>query len=457
MEPTTTANNGGGRRSRNDSSSGGGVAGEISGGTNGIPDSSSTLTECIIVDPSSFLYVDNTHSTLSSPPTAPTQTKDAATIQKAANLLRSGLPVAFPTETVYGLAANATDASSVSAVFRAKGRPSDNPLIVHVSSLAMLESLLPSSHPTIPSIYTAALRAFWPGPLTILLPRGPRIPLSVTGGHGTMAIRFPSHPIARALIDACGFPLAAPSANTSGRPSPTLASHVYADLNGRIPLIIDGGPCDCGVESTVLDGLRNPPAILRPGGVTWEELKELPGLENVQVYKRDFVEAGMEAAPTTPGMKYRHYSPEAEVVLFELRSTSAATVANGDCVSGGVPSLEVARTRLRQTLDSEIHRLLSPTPPASTSSPSRIGVLRTWGDATTSIPTSATSSIEEYHLGNAATSPLDVARHLFQGLRELEDRGVDVILVEGIGEEREGLAVMNRLRKAAARVVYVDV
>lgn len=247
------------------------------------------------------------------------RTSSVHALQQAAELLRRGEPVAIPTETVYGLAANALSASAVSAVFAAKGRPSDNPLIVHVSDLHMLAQLYPqqqqehgtpqptsngssssstaqvdsktppcgssssSSLSFIPQQYHRLIAAFWPGPLTLLLPASPLIPAAVTAGLPTVAVRMPAHPVARALIAAAGVPLAAPSANTSGRPSPTTAQHVMQDLAGRIAAVVDGGACDCGVESTVLDGLRNPPVVLRPGGVTAELLEQCPDMHGLQV------------------------------------------------------------------------------------------------------------------------------------------------------------------------------
>ena len=257
------------------------------------PHAASMPTECLIV---------GAEQPSTSGRGADTDSRSA--ISRAVGLLRSGCVVAIPTETVYGLAANALSATAVAGIFAAKNRPSDNPLIIHVSSLDMLRSLYPPGW-TLPPAYGAAVAALWPGPLTILLPRSSLVPDAVTCGLPTMAVRMPSHPVALQLIEACGFPLAAPSANSSGRPSPTLASHVLSDLQGRIPLVLDGGPCTCGVESTVLDALRAPPAILRPGGVTQEQLRALPGLEGLQVYRRDFTDAQLEASPTTPGMKYR--------------------------------------------------------------------------------------------------------------------------------------------------------
>ncbi|KAJ3013067.1 hypothetical protein HKX48_005936 [Thoreauomyces humboldtii] len=400
--------------------------------------------ECLVVDPLSFRFSSDLSlgaplsfaSPHSHPPT-PTYHADVTAIQRAASLLSQDQVVAFPSETVYGLAANALHPEAVAKIFHAKGRPSDNPLIVHVSSLAMLRSILPTSCQSPPEAYAAVVAASWPGPLTILIPRGPSIPLSVTAGHETVAVRFPSHPIARALIDACGFPLAAPSANTSGRPSPTLAEHVLRDLGGRIPLIIDGGPCGHGVESTVLDALAVPPVVLRPGGVTVEMLRDLPGMEGLRVYGKkdghvdDKDAKAMEAAPTTPGMKYRHYTPEAEVLLFEPASGSVTD-----------------RTALRAAVDSEARHLL--TTMASTQT---IGILRT-----TVAPGSPSSGmvdprIHEMHLGRTSAK---VAQELFKALRSMEQRGVTIILVEGVSEDGEGLAVMNRLRKAASSTRVVS-
>ena len=226
---------------------------------------------------------------------------------------------------VYGLGANALNPEAVANIFKSKGRPSDNPLIVHISSIDMLHSLLPPSI-LLPHLYKPILEKHWPGPLTILIPKHPSIPDSITAGHSTVAVRMPAHPVARALIEACGFPIAAPSANTSGRPSPTRASHVLHDLNSRIPLILgctfvkkkinqDGGTefeveeegyCDGGVESTVLDAINfSFPVILRPGGVTFEQIKSFPGMESLRVHKKDYQNSDLESAPTTPGMKYR--------------------------------------------------------------------------------------------------------------------------------------------------------
>lgn len=279
-------------------------------------------------------------------------TPDAAHLLEAAAQVRTGdTPVAFPTETVYGLGADATRSSAVLGIYAAKQRPADNPLIIHISSLSQLRKLLspnynnknnrtnhshndtkslfafPPSDDPIPPIYHPLITRFWPGPLTILLPLPDASPLApqVTCNLSTFAARMPSSLLALALIHAAGTPLAAPSANASTKPSPTTAAHVYHDLCGKIDIILDGGACDIGVESTVVDGLCSPPVVLRPGGVSIDALRTCPGWEDVQVGYKDYAEmnygsgnngGGVEmVSPRAPGMKYKHYSPRARVVL----------------------------------------------------------------------------------------------------------------------------------------------
>ena len=275
-------------------------------------------------------------------------------IKTAVQLLTERHVVAFPTETVYGLGALALDASAATKIFSTKGRPSDNPLIVHVSSRAMLTSLLPPSYAP-PRTYETLMRAFWPGPLTLLFPADPsRVPSIITAGHATVAVRMPAHPVARALIAETGAPLAAPSANASGKPSPTRAAHVVRDLGctGRLPLLLDdGAACAVGLESTVVDGLGGDGAlrVLRPGGATIEALVEaLDGDDGgdgdgdvglrprVLVHKRDFVlERHEEDAPTTPGMKYRHYAPGVPVTLLYTATTATTATSPPDDDKGG--------------------------------------------------------------------------------------------------------------------------
>jgi len=449
-----------------------------------------------------------------------------AKLNKAATLLRDGEVVAIPTETVYGLAGNALDKDVVPKIFKAKNRPSDNPLIVHISSLKMLKQLLPDGK--IPEKYIPVIHKFWPGPLTIILPKSPKVPDSTTGGQQTMAVRFPKHPIARALISLCGFPLAAPSANSSGKPSPTLASHVYNDLSGKIPLIIDGGACNLGVESTVLDGIRIPPAILRPGSVTYEQLKKVSGMEKVQVYRRDFVDKKLEQVPTTPGMKYRHYSPDAEVILIEsnVNSTnesyqekrkiyesliqSSLKEIKTDPDNKEYPSLEEVSRKFKECIlseeqykeisklttvaekqnkiiEQEIEKIKKSMDKQKINK--KIGILRsqsitTWrknhnisekedenpsikkvrisedGSKISSSITfinNNTKCIEwnghiEYFMGDRE-KPAEIAKELFKALRFVDRLKVSTIFVEGIEDVDEGLAIMNRIRKASSKII----
>jgi L-threonylcarbamoyladenylate synthase len=369
-------------------------------------------------------------------------------IKSAVQHLTERRVVAFPTETVYGLGALALDASAATKIFSTKGRPSDNPLIVHVSSLSMLNSLLPPSYTPSPA-YETLMRAFWPGPLTLLFPADPScIPPIITAGHPTVAVRMPAHPVARALIATTGTPLAAPSANASGKPSPTRAAHVLRDLGGtgRLPLLLDGGPCAVGVESTVVDGLGEDGAlrVLRPGGATVEALNAALGDLDVRdgsqrpqvlVHRRDFVLENHEVnAPTTPGMKYRHYAPSVPVTL--LYTSTTPPEIDGGGAGGGGGSMQ------RVGLDAffgEVER-------GTTSG--RLGLM-----VQDDSPLLARSRCEEsrwvtFSLGGSA-EPACAAQRLFEGLLSLEEQGVERIFVQEVAEEREGLAFMNRIRKAA--------
>jgi L-threonylcarbamoyladenylate synthase len=232
-------------------------------------------------------------------------------IERAAALLRAGEPVAIPTETVYGLAANALDPNAVKRIFEAKGRPHDNPLIVHISEFSQLEPLVTE----IPDMARRLAEKYWPGPLTMIFRRSPIVPDEISAGLDTVAVRMPSHPVARSIIKAAGLPLAAPSANRSGSPSPTSAGHVLLDMGGRIPAVVDGGKCQVGVESTVVDMTGQTPRLLRPGGVTPEELRAVVGQLAIDPAVTSQLENGAKAA--SPGMKYKHYSPKARVVLVK--------------------------------------------------------------------------------------------------------------------------------------------
>ncbi|KAM7192303.1 DHBP synthase RibB-like alpha/beta domain containing protein [Rhypophila sp. PSN 637] len=401
-------------------------------------------------------------------------------LQQAADyLLKNDIPLAFPTETVYGLGADATRSNAVKGIYTAKGRPSDNPLIVHVSDLDMLRDLL--SDP-IPEIYHPLITKFWPGPLTILLPNPshqssskkklPKLVLAkeVTAGLPTFGARMPSSALARSLIKLANRPLAAPSANASTKPSPTTAQHVYDDLQGRIEFILDGGACTVGVESTVVDGLCDPPVVLRPGGVSIEELRQVKGWERVEKAYADAAQLG-ENAPRAPGMKYKHYSPRAKVVLYE--ATSSKGVDDGKLLE-------------KEDLDMALQQPLEDGEEKKTRT---VAVIRTTGwPVAAGLPTTtalASSDCSNGHgHGNSNEVPFQVtelelsqeqekqqqqkvkildvdlgsdirgvAHGLFAALRELDRRGADVIFVEGVSDadgQDIAAAVMNRLRKAAS-------
>lgn len=396
-------------------------------------------------------------------------------LREAATLLQqSDIPVAFPTETVYGLGADATRSAAVKGIYAAKGRPSDNPLIVHVCDLDMLRRLLrPANDATtnatttngngaaitnghlpdgaedqdpIPPIYRALLRRFWPGPLTVLMPNpaGSALAPEVTAGLGTFGARMPASGLARTLIRLAGAPLAAPSANASTKPSPTAARHVRDDLGGRVELVLDGGPCGVGVESTVVDGLCEPPAVLRPGGVSVEELRTVEGWEGVVKGYRDASEeeAGENGVgPRAPGMKYKHYSPRARVVLFEARAGARGEDVLNELGTVGGPRgvVGVVRTHRWERLPG--HEVGAEEGDADGEE-----------DLSYEIHTSVIdgSRVLDISLGQDSRT---VAQGLFSALRELDRKGADIIFVEGIEDGDDiAAAVMNRLRKAASEI-----
>ncbi|KAJ1679597.1 hypothetical protein EV182_001717 [Spiromyces aspiralis] len=400
-------------------------------------------------------------------------------LRDSAIMLRQNHAIAIPTETVYGLAANALSSESIKKIFAAKNRPSDNPLIVHVSSLTMLRDLyrlspqssLPflgvgSADPSdveaveremIPEVYHKLIDKAWPGPLTIVLPRPPCIPMDVLGGHGTtVAFRFPSHPIARAIIATVGLPLAAPSANVSGKPSPTLASHVLSDLDGRIPLIVDGGQCDVGLESTVIDAITPSqlsadgqviPCVLRPGGIIIERLRRLGGIwGEVKVYKKDFVSKQMEDMPSTPGMKYRHYSPNAVVTLFVPTSPASLSDEASPQVSFIAAKMyEEYKTFVGPATSSE----------GAPAADRRLGVI-----ATNPTIDALKARIDEDPIRPSSTvcyrpvaSVTELAREMFRYMREMDHLGAAAIFIEGVTDDNDGLAVMNRLDKASTHQI----
>lgn len=323
----------------------------------------------------------------------------------ASQLLAEGQLVAFPTETVYGLGANALDADAVRSIFAAKGRPADNPLIVHIWNRSQLEPLCEPS--------TLALRlmdAFWPGPLTLIMPRRSAVPDVVAAGLPTVAVRMPSHPVAMELLKTCNLPIAAPSANRSGKPSPTAAEHVYRDMDGRIPLIIDGGACEVGLESTVVDMTGDVPCILRPGGVTQAMLEAVAGPVTVAGSVLRPLQAGEQAL--SPGMRYQHYAPDGQVTLVE----------------GGEADVVSALQRLCQQAEANGHR------------------------ACVMCFTEHTDALQACHPHDIGSRDdvAQVAQRLFDTLRRLDTEGMDVIFSEVVPPEGVGLAVMNRLGRAAA-------
>lgn len=314
----------------------------------------------------------------------------------------------------------------------------------------MLDSLLPPSYIPSPA-YKTLMRAFWPGPLTLLFPADPSsVPPIITAGHPTVAVRMPAHPVARALIAAAGTPLAAPSANASGKPSPTRAAHVLRDLGstGRLPLLLDGGACAVGLESTVVDGLGGDGAlrVLRPGGATVEALVAALGdvdgrgaggslRPRVLVHRRDFVLGSREVnAPTTPGMKYRHYAPGVPVTLLYTATTPPEEIdGDGDGGGGGA-------TR-RVALDEFFREVQG-------GASGRLGLMAQDESALLSRARSEGSQWVAFSLG-ASAEPARAAQRLFEGLLSLEEQGVERIFVQEVTEEREGLAFMNRVKKAA--------
>ncbi|ASI99597.1 L-threonylcarbamoyladenylate synthase [Thermococcus celer] len=321
---------------------------------------------------------------------------DEEKIRIAARFILRGELVAFPTETVYGLGADALNEKAVRKIFEAKKRPADNPLIIHIARLDDLERIARE----VPPEARLLAERFWPGPLTLVLPKGEDVPDVTTGGLDTVAVRMPAHPIALSLIRA-STPIAAPSANVSGKPSPTLAEHVVDDFYGRIACIIDGGETEIGVESTVLDLSSERPTLLRPGGLPLEEIEKVVG--GVEVHPA--VEGKPVDVARSPGMKYRHYSPSAQVVV-----------------------VEGAREKVRRKIGELVEEYRS--------KGLRVGVMAT----------ETHDADEFFHLGKTER---EVARNLFKALRELDKRGVDVIIAEGVEERGLGLAVMNRLKKAA--------
>lgn len=324
--------------------------------------------------------------------------KDTEKLNRAAKLIKNGETVAMPTETVYGLAASAFDENAVNKIFEAKGRPQDNPLIVHISDISQLYEIVSF----VPDSLKKLANRFMPGPLTVVLPKNEKIPDVVTAGLPSVAVRMPSHETARAFISACGVPLAAPSANISGSPSPTSAKHVYDDLNGKIPMIIDGGECSVGIESTVLSLTGETPELLRPGGITLEQLQSVLGEVNVNAAVLSPVDKNTKAC--SPGMKYRHYSPKTKIIAVKGSSRSFADYVNFK-------------------KDESVCALIF--------EENRENII---------VPYVA------YGKRNDCNSQ---ARSLFKSLREVDALGKEVCYAELPRADETGLAVVNRLLRAA--------
>lgn len=330
---------------------------------------------------------------------------DPGYIAEAAQLLRTGELVAFPTETVYGLGADGLNETAIRKIFHVKNRPPDNPLILHIGYKKDIERY----GRNVPAAAKKLVRAFWPGPLTVIVRKKKNIPDIVTGGLDTVAVRMPDNKIALALIRKAGLPVAAPSANVSGKPSPTKASHVYSDLYGKIELIIDGGTTDVGLESTIIDCSVDPPVILRPGRITRRRLERVIGIVENNLYNYQPV----PVKPKSPGLKYRHYAPDATIVLVE-----------------GEPP------EIKKTIAALIRQYRV--------SMKRIGILGFYPGHTYPI-----RKPESYVcLGVNASR---ASKHLYDTLRNFDRAGFDVIIVEGFPSDDH--AIMNRLRKAASEII----
>lgn len=338
-------------------------------------------------------------------------TPDAALIAQAAQVIRRGGLVAFPTETVYGLGANALDAAAVERIFSAKNRPASDPVIVHIHELGQLAEITVAVPPAVQTLAAA----FWPGPLTLVLQRHASIPANVAAGGATVAVRMPQHPVALALLKAAQVPIAAPSANLFSRPSATSAQHVLDDLDGHVDLILDAGPTRIGVESTVLDLTSAVPQVLRPGGVALEDLRN--HLPNIEVQARYLTLN--DTAGTSPGMLIKHYSPRAQVIVLsgskdamvqEIHARTMAHIAQNEKVGIMLPA--------------ELYTRCADLP------------------------------AERINLGDSAD---EISHNLFQRMRELDALGVDVILTSAPEQHGLGTAIWDRLLRAAeGHIVYLD-
>ncbi len=333
---------------------------------------------------------------------------DEAQIRRAGDILKEGGLVAFPTETVYGLGGNALNAQASAKIYAAKGRPSDNPLIVHIADWEAIDKIASE----IPPEAKKLADAFWPGPLTMILKKSDAVPMATTGGLETVAIRMPSNEVARALIRAGGGYVAAPSANTSGRPSPTCAAHVVQDLSGKIDMIIDGGNANIGLESTIVDLTEGKPTILRPGYINQEMLEAV--LDDVEM-DRGLISPDSNVHPKAPGMKYRHYAPKADLIIVEGEAAHVREKIN-----------ELVRENL--------------------AAGKKVGVIGT------------DESLLYYKEGDVRSigsrkDEITIAQHLYSILRDFDESDISVIYSESFETPRIGQAIMNRLIKAAGHQI----
>lgn len=330
---------------------------------------------------------------------------DMEVIKEASDILHAGDMVAFPTETVYGLGADALDEMASKKIYAAKGRPSDNPLIVHVANEQQILPLVKE----IPESARKLMKAFWPGPLTIIFNKSDVVPYGTTGGLDTVAIRMPNHKVALTLIEESNIPIAAPSANTSGRPSPTTAMHVMDDLNGKISMVIDGGAVGIGIESTIVDVTGDIPMILRPGYINKKMLEEVVG--EVTIDKAILGPVSPDLKPKAPGMKYKHYAPKADFTMFD-----------GD--------IDKVADRINELAESYIKKGY------------KVGII------------SSAESKDRYKYGEVISigsrnNEISISKNLYKVLREFDDKQVDYILGETFRSGELGQAIMNRLLKAA--------
>lgn len=328
---------------------------------------------------------------------------DKAVMEKLGKIIASGGLVAFPTETVYGLGANAYDDEAVKNIYVAKGRPSDNPLIVHFADVKSIEAAVEKLTDDAKKLFSE----FSPGPLTVILKKSDRISKTVTGGLDTVAVRIPSDEIARELIKSAGVPIAAPSANLSGKPSPTVARHVICDLDGRVDAIIAGGDCNVGVESTIIDLSGEAPVILRPGGITYKQIKKI--LPKTVIDSHILKSVAADERPKCPGMKYKHYAPDADV-----------TVVEGD------------NKRVRVKIDE---------------------LLRENADKRCGVITVGNNEYAAELVISVGESNREYAKNLFRTLREFDENKIDVVFAEFSDDNEYGLAVKNRLYKSAGNKV----